>query len=295
MVNRAIVTGNFDGLHLGHQHLLNELKLLAAERGLKPCVLSFEPHTAIVTRKANEPFLITTSLEKRHLLERRFGIESLLLPFSEEFMKMESTQYLEDILFKKYGAKLWLHGFDHKFGKGARGRDQELDSRAHALGVEIVQSHAIYDGPEPVSSTRIRDCLKTGDIELANELLGNPFIIQGEVHKGDQIGRTIGFPTANLHINPWKLLPAHGVYGAKVEIEGREHIAAVHIGPRPSMNAQEIRVEAHILDFNEDIYCQNLKLELIFRVRTIMPFNSPEKLISQIEKDVKEIRAKLGN
>lgn len=294
-MKRAIVTGNFDGLHLGHQHLFNELKELAQERGLKPCVVSFEPHTALVTRKPKDPFLITTSAEKRHILETRHGIESQLLPFSEEFMKMESTQYLKEILVGQYGAQLWLLGFDHKFGHGARGRDSELDALATELGVEIIQSHAIYNGPEPVSSTRVRHFLEKGDIPKANELLGAPFVIQGEVYQGDQIGRQLGFPTANLLMNPWKLLPANGVYGAQVKINGQSYLAAVHIGPRPTLETQEIRVEAHILDFNQDIYCQNLKLELIFRVRTIMSFNDMDELKAQIEQDIQTIRITIGN
>lgn len=289
-MRRAIVTGNFDGLHLGHQYLFAELKELSRLRKLKPCVISFEPHTSIVTRKPKDPFLITTSIEKRHILESRHGMESQLIAFSEDFMKMSAIQYLEDILVGKFGAKLWLLGFDHRFGFGAEERSTELDNKAKQLGVELIQSKAVFDGSEPVSSTRVRSYLMQGEIPKANALLGSQYIIHGEVHRGDQIGRKMGFPTANLLVNPWKQLPAHGVYAAEVEIGAKRYLAAVHIGPRPTLGTHEIRVEAHILDFEKDIYCQNLQLELTFRIRSIMSFDSPEELVSQINDDIRLIR-----
>jgi riboflavin kinase / FMN adenylyltransferase len=291
-MKRAVVTGNFDGLHIGHEHLLLELKALAEKHGLRPCVVSFEPHTSIVTREPTEPFLLTSNLEKKYILEEKYGIELQILPFNEEFMTLSPQEYLQDILVGQLNAGLWLLGFNHTFGQGAQGRDQALNELAANLDVKLVQGEPIIKGSEPISSTRIRDLVRSGEVQTVNKLLTHPFSIYGKVITGDKIGRTIGFPTANVEIPEWKLLPLHGVYGGTIVINGIRHLCAVHIGPRPSVKNGEIRVEAHVFDFNQDIYSQMVQLELDFRVRTIKPFSDLDSLKTQIELDIQTVKAK---
>ncbi len=293
-MKRAIVTGNFDGLHAGHEYLLFELKALASQHDLKPCVVSFEPHTDIVTSEPTEPFILTTNLEKRHILEEFYGIELQLLPFNREFMELSSQDYLKKVLVDKLGAGLWLMGFNHTFGKGAKGRDDSLNTLAEDFGVILHQGEPILKGSEPISSTRIRNLISEGEIEEANKLLMQPYCIHGEVERGDQIGQTIGFPTANISISPWKLLPAHGVYGGTVKVHGQKYLCAVHIGPRPSVENLEIRVETHIFDFNQDIYSQSVQVELDFQVRGIRAFSELDELKTQIEFDIQSVKTKLG-
>jgi len=291
-MNRAIVTGNFDGIHLGHKQMLSDLKKLAQEHLLQPCLVSFEPHTAIVVRNAREPFLLTTTQEKADLLEKHFGIELKVIEFNQEFMKKSPIEYLEEVLVGEFDAKLWLMGFNHTFGEGGQSQSQELLEKAEELGVQLCTGTPFIQDAQPLSSTLIRDLIREGKVYEANQYLLSPYLLSGVVEHGDALGRTLGFPTANLKISEWKLLPGFGVYHGKTMIQGEKYECAVHIGPRPSLDSQEIRVEAHLIDFEGDLYDQFIEIEVLSQIRPPISFDFVEDLKAQINQDIETIRLK---
>lgn len=295
--NAVLTIGTYDGVHAGHQAIIQKINEIARSIHGESIVLTFDPHPRIVLNKDKEHLkLISTIDEKIELLES-FGLDNLVVtPFSKSFASTAAEDYVRDVLVHYFQPAVIVIGYDHKFGKGRSGNIDLL----RALGpqynfkVEEISAQTIHE--ISVSSTKVRNAISEGDIKEANTLLAHSFSLEGDVVHGDQIGRTLGFPTANIHIeDPYKLIPPVGVYAVWVELGSNRYMGALSISYRPTLKADgELRVEVFILDFDEDIYGENLKLILVDFVRKDETFESMEDLIVQMHKDVDQVRSILS-
>lgn len=299
-VETAISVGSYDGIHRGHRTVLNTLCQLAEDRGLAPAVVTFDQHPASVLRPENAPLLLTDH-EQRVELFASFGIEYLfLLHFDKERAATSSEDFVAEVLIERMNAKLVVVGSNFHFGEGRTGSVESLRDLGADLGFEVYGLDLLHedDAVEPVSSTAIRRALAGGDVEAANTMLGRAFEVRGEVIQGDQRGRTIGFPTANIAFDEGRAWPAKGVYAAWVTLpDGNRHPAAVNIGMRPTFhqNAERPLLEAHLIDFDGDLYGQNLRVEFMHFLRSERRFSGIDEIAAQLKQDVELARRKLGN
>jgi riboflavin kinase/FMN adenylyltransferase len=287
-VKNAVVTiGTFDGVHLGHRKIIERIKQLAKASGGETVILTFFPHPRMILHPEDQALkMINTMDEKAELLEQ-LGVDHLIItPFSRDFSNQTAEEYVRDILVNKIGTKKIVIGYDHRFGKDRMGGLSELQQMAPVYDFEVVEipEQDIHD--VAVSSTRIRNALLGDEIELANEFLGYSFFITGKVNRGDQIGRTIGYPTANILIEEtYKLIPADGIFAVKVILDGQEYKGMGYIGHRPTINGMTRNIEVNIFDFNRDIYTQDIRMEFLYYVRGDIKFTSLEDLTIQLGKD----------
>jgi riboflavin kinase/FMN adenylyltransferase len=238
--------------------------------------------------------MILNTLEEKEELMQLQGINHfIVLPFTKEFSEMSSTQFIEEYLFKRIGIKGLIMGHDHRFGKDRLGNSEQLAGSAEKFGFFIEEVDPFCIGSEKVSSTRIRNALFNGDIELANSMLSRNYSISGFVEKGHKIGRNIGFPTANIRPDyNYKLIPGDGVYAVKVLIDNKEFTGMLNIGIRPTVNKgnENKSIEVHIFDFNEDIYGKKISLMFYRRIRNELKFKSIEELKNQLTIDMRHIK-----
>jgi len=293
-IKNAVVTiGTFDGVHLGHRKIISRIKELAAETGGETVILTFFPHPRMIIHPEDQNLkLINTIHEKAELLEQ-LGVDHLIItPFSRDFSNQTAEEYIRNVLVEKIGTKKIVIGYDHRFGKDRLGGLKELQELGPAYGYEVIEipEQDIHD--VAISSTRIRNALLEGDIDLANEFLGYSFFISGKVNRGDQIGRTIGYPTANILVEEnYKLIPSDGIYAVKVYLDTVEHTGMGYIGQRPTINGMTRNIEVNIFDFNHDIYTQTIRMELLHYVRGDIKFESLEQLTAQLGKDKEDVLA----
>jgi len=293
-IKNAVVTiGTFDGVHLGHRKIISRIKELAAETGGETVILTFFPHPRMIIHPEDQNLkLINTIHEKAELLEQ-LGVDHLIItPFSRDFSNQTAEEYIRNVLVEKIGTKKIVIGYDHRFGKDRLGGLKELQELGPAYGYEVIEipEQDIHD--VAISSTRIRNALLEGDIDLANEFLGYSFFISGKVNRGDQIGRTIGYPTANIHVEEnYKLIPSDGIYAVRVYLDAVEHKGMGYIGQRPTINGMTRNIEVNIFDFNHDIYTQPIRMELLHYVRGDIKFESLEQLTTQLGKDKEDVLA----
>lgn len=282
-MKRAAVVGTFDGVHLGHRHLLATLRRLSAEHSLQPMVVTFTRHPLALMAPERVPAELTGAANRRTLLEAE-GFEVAVLDFNRELQSLTAAEFLE-MLNRCYGVQLFIIGFNNRIGSDRLGA-AELAGQTVG-GVEVV---AATENPEPgVSSSAIRRALAQGDIADANRMLGRPYAIEGTVVSGRQLGRTIGFPTANIETSPATALPAVGVYAGRM----LGHKAVVNIGRRPTVEGRTdapLSIEAHLLDFSGDIYGRQVKLEFMERLRGEQKFANLNELKQAIENDVRNAR-----
>ena len=292
-IKKSIVTiGTFDGVHAGHRTIINRIINLAKKRNGQSVLITFEPHPRFLINPQHRLKLLTTLEEKKSLLEK-LGLHHLVIaPFTKEFANQEAKNYVEDFLIKKIKPSVLVIGYDHHFGKGRSGNFNLLKQYAEQghFQLEEISKQLVEDAH--VSSTTIRKALELGDVREANNLLQSNFQLSGEVIIGDQRGRTIEFPTANLQISSdKKLIPPNGVYAVRAFIKNQCFSAVMNIGFRPTVTDKpELRLEVHLIDFDEDIYGENLKVEFIERIRAEKKFNSFEDLKKQIELDCESAR-----
>jgi len=288
----AVVTsGTYDGVHKGHQKILQRMIEVAESEGGETVLISFWPHPRMVLN--NDPGflkLLNTMDEKQELL-RNIGINHLILiPFTLEFAQTSSADFIKNILVDAIGTKKLIIGYNHRFGKNREGSFDNLvkDSAKYGFEVEEIPKHEIDD--LGISSTIIRRSLINGDIPTANRYLGHPFSINGLVIHGDKLGKTIGFPTANLQIEEaYKLIPGDGVYAVKVKVKGKEYNGMLNIGNRPTVDGTNHKIEVHILGFNNNIYQEIISIAFVKKIRDEKKFESLEHLKDQLEKDKKTI------
>jgi riboflavin kinase/FMN adenylyltransferase len=293
-VKNAVVTiGTFDGVHLGHRKIISRIKELAAEIGGETVILTFFPHPRMILHPEDQNIkLINTINEKAALLEQ-LGVDHLIItPFSRDFSNQTAEEYIRDILVEKIGTKKIVIGYDHRFGKDRQGGLAELQQLSPVYGYDVIEIPEQDIHEVAVSSTRIRQALLNDQIDLANEFLGYPFFITGKVMRGDQIGRTIGYPTANILIEEtYKLIPSDGIFAVKVYLDGKEYKGMGYIGQRPTINGMTRNIEVNIFDFNQDIYSHAIRMELLHYVRGDVKFESLEQLTAQLAKDKEDVLA----
>ena len=283
----VVATGFFDGVHVGHRHVIQQLVEAAAVRGDESMVVTFWPHPRNVLQKeARSLRLLTTLAQKRELL-LGMGVNRVeVLPFTKDFSSMTMREYLS-LLIEKYGAKTILLGYDNRVGSDAAGAD-EVAAAAVELGLEVLKTEMVpSEKGYAVSSTKIRARLEEGDVEGASAMLGYDYSLHGVVVAGNRLGRTIGFPTANMQLyEPLKLVPGNGVYFVKVRTLEKEYFGMCNIGCRPTVGTGNSRtIETHIFDFDEDIYGLDLEVTFLSRIREEIRFDSLDELRVQLEKD----------
>ena len=285
----VVTTGFFDGVHLGHRHVLETVVSSARERGEEAVVVTFWPHPRTVLQQDARDFRILSSLEEKKALLAAAGIDRVeVIPFTRRFASHTAVQYLE-LLRDRYGASLVVMGYDNRIGSDKR-TAQEICAISPVPVVTVspvISSEAEGGvGKSPISSTKIRKALAEGDVEAANAMLGYSYGLYGVVVAGNRMGRTIGFPTANMQLyEPLKLVPGDGVYAVDVEVTGNVFKGMCNIGTRPTVGGTSRTIETHILDFSEDIYGLPLRLRFLRRIRDERKFPSLDALRQQLELD----------
>jgi len=288
-LNSAITIGTFDGLHIAHQAIIRKTREIARINSGRSVIITFDPHPRKVIDGVNSPKMLMTLDEKIEMIEK-LGITVdllLVIPFTKEFSKLSSEYFFKEILFNKIGFNNLIIGYDHFFGKNREGNVEFLKrmKEKFPFNLSIVDKIVIDDSV--VNSTRIRNFLLNGEIVKANKLLGWNYFLSGRVIKGDMRGRQLGFPTANLKINNTdKLIPKNGVYFIKIFLDKKQYFGFLNIGFRPTfVESKDIFIEAHIFDFNENIYDKEIKIEFIEFLREEQKFNSAEELTNQLKID----------
>jgi|TARA_B110000261_G_C13053167_1_gene345052 riboflavin kinase/FMN adenylyltransferase len=285
--NAVVTTGTFDGVHLGHRTIINQLKKIADNYNGETVVLTFHPHPRLVLQKNSNIKLLGTINERIKLLEE-IGVDHLIiLPFTKEFSRISSLEFVKDILFNKIGTKKLVIGYDHHFGRNREGSFEHLIEFGPLYGFDIEEIPAINIKDVNISSTKIREALETGNIKKAKEYLGRNYSLSGIVVTGNQLGRSIGFPTANIKIEEsYKLIPEIGVYAVNIFHEKRNYQGMLNIGFRPTIGNQlEISIEVHIFDFNGNLYGQVITVEFVNKIRDERHFKDIEQLKKQLEID----------
>lgn len=291
-VKKAVVTiGTFDGVHLGHRKIITRIKELAGMCGGESVILTFFPHPRMILHPEDDSIkLINTISEKAELLGQ-LGVDHLIItPFSRDFSNQTAEDYIRDVLVNKIGTKKIVIGYDHRFGKDRRGGLDDLLHLSPVYDFEVIEIPEQDINDVAVSSTRIREALLTADIDLANTFLGYPFFITGKVIRGDQIGRQIGYPTANIHIEEkYKLIPADGIFAVKVNHDGQDYTGMAYIGSRPTINGMTRNIEVNLFNFDKEIYNETVRMSFYHYVRGDIKFNGLDELKAQIARDKEEV------
>ncbi len=292
----ALTIGNFDGVHLGHQALFKKVVELAGKRGGDKVALTFHPHPMKVLRPDNPPKLIST-LEQKVELIMEAGIEHLLcIPFTREFASTSATEFVEKILYCTIGLEDLVVGYDYAFGRGREGDIDFLKTMGHKLGFHVHVIPPVKIEGIIVSSTAIREFVKKGDMRMVRKMLGRFYQIRGLVKRGKRRGGpVVGFPTANLSINPEDLCPKPGVYAVQVIHGERLYNGVVNIGFNPTFHDGKLGAEVHIFNFNREIYGHEIKVNVVARIRDEKRFPGPDELAEQIRKDIEKAKKILGS
>tara|TARA_B100000965_G_scaffold343395_1_gene313068 strand:- start:143 stop:1081 length:939 start_codon:yes stop_codon:yes gene_type:complete len=285
--SKSILTiGTFDGVHLGHQKIITSLVTKAKQKSLQANILTFFPHPRMVLQKESNLKLIDTLEEKQNLLSE-LGIDNLIIqPFSKEFSKLTAIEFTRDVLVNELRISALMIGYDHRFGKNREASVEDLIRYGQSYNFEVNVIPAQDISSITVSSTKIRDAIKISDFKKVNQFLGRPYELNGKVIKGNGVGRTIKYPTANIEIKEiYKLIPPKGVYLVKIYLGENEFSGMMNIGNRPTINGLNQTIEVHIFDFDKDIYGKNLKVCFLKKIRKEKKFDSLPSLKSQLKKD----------
>lgn len=295
----VVTIGNFDGVHRGHQEILAKVVGRARSLGGQSVAYTFKPHPQIALNPDAKVELIVTYEEKRELLAQ-MGIDVMIEePFSRDFSNIKPETFFTEVILRRLGAASVIVGYDFGFGKGREGHLEQLEKFCADAGVELEIVRPLKDGSEVISSSKIRELIKQGNVESVPKFLGRYFSYRGNVVKGDGRGRKIGFPTANLRVEDKIALP-NGVYATKVTVAGEHHFGATNVGVRPTFYQDQESgmalpklVEAHLLDFNADIYGHTVDIHFVKKIRDEFRFSGVESLVAQISQDVIKCREAL--
>jgi riboflavin kinase/FMN adenylyltransferase len=285
--NPVVTTGMFDGVHLGHQKIISRLKEVAQEQNGETVILTFYPHPRMVLfPEDNELELLNTQKEKIELLEK-YGIDHLIIyPFTKEFSRLSSVEFVRNILVNKIKTKRLVIGYNHHFGRNREGSFEHLKEYGPLYGFEVEEIPAQDVDHVEISSTKIRNALHAGDIKTATTFLGHLYSISGKVVEGLKLGRTIGYPTANIIIgDKYKLIPGDGIYTVKIKYDDKTFDGMLSIGNNPTIEGKGRSIEVNIFGFDNNIYNQELTIYFIDRLRDEMKFNNLEELKDQLIKD----------
>jgi riboflavin kinase/FMN adenylyltransferase len=290
--NNAVLTiGSFDGVHSGHQHIIEQLTNMAHKIGGETVLLTFYPHPRIelALQRGEKPDvkLLTTLAEKASLLEK-YGINHLVvIPFNKAFSELSPDAYIQDFLVNHFHPKCIVIGYDHRFGKGRVGDIDYLRKFESQYNYRLAEISPQEVDDIAVSSTKVRNAVSIGDVTLAQKLMGHPYRLSGKVIYGQQIGRTLGFPTANISVeSPYKIIPPYGIYSVMVHHQSQDYKGMLYIGDRPSLDdGMQMSIEVHIFGFDKDIYHQELQVDFIDYLRADAKFENLAALKMQLEQD----------
>ncbi len=284
---KTIVTiGTFDGVHIGHQKIIEKLIQESKSSDSESLILTFFPHPRMVLHETSSIKLLNTINEKSSLLEK-MGLDNLVIhPFDKEFSNLSAEEFVKTILVDLFNVQKIIIGYDHRFGKNRAANIENLIEFGEKYGFEVEQISAQEIDSVSVSSTKIRVAITNGNMAVANEFLGYDYLLSGKIIQGKQLGRTIGFPTANLKIKEnYKLIPKIGVYIVKSILQEKTVFGIMNIGLNPTVNGEDLSIEVHFLDFDSDIYDTEITVSVIERIRDEQKFTSIDILKSQIQKD----------
>ncbi|MCW3805265.1 bifunctional riboflavin kinase/FAD synthetase [Plebeiibacterium marinum] len=290
----VITIGMFDGVHAGHKSLIKEVTNIGREKDLAPTILTFWPHPRMVLNKGDEKLQFLTTLDEKTRIISQLDIEQLiLLPFSKDLASKTAEEFIVDFLINRLKMKHLVVGFNHRFGRDRLADFSVYKKFAEEYGFGITKVNPILNKDAVVSSTAIRNFLSIGNITEANRVLGYQYSIFGTVKGGQQLGRKLGYPTANISPNEhYKLIPAIGVYACKIHVIGKEYGGMLNIGIRPtvSSDSEDLSIEVHILDFNQDVYSEEVLITFVEKIRDEKKFAGIEELKAQLKNDEMKIR-----
>jgi riboflavin kinase/FMN adenylyltransferase len=290
----VVTIGVFDGVHRGHQEIISHTVKRGRDLGVQSVVVTFDPHPSEVVRPGSHPAILTAPARKAELIEALGADVLCVLPFTPEFSRLSAEQFVHDVLVEHLHAALVVVGENFRFGHKAAGDRALLTRLGRTFGFGVEEAPLVSDNGTVFSSTYIRACVDAGDVAAAAAALGRPHRIEGVVVRGDQRGRQLGFPTANLLFSEHTAIPGDGVYAAWLVRRGQRLAAAVSVGTNPTFSGQERRVEAFVLDFEGDLYGERVALDFVGHLREMRRYNSVDPLLRQIEQDVADTRAVLG-
>ena len=315
--NAAVTIGTFDGVHLGHQKIIAQLKEEAKKINGETVILTFFPHPRMILHPEDQSIKLITTMPEKAELMKQLGVDHLIItPFTRDFSNLSPEEYIKNVLVDKIGTKRIVIGYDHRFGKDRQGGLSELQTFAHTYNYTVTEIAEQDINDIAISSTRIRTALQKGNIEEANEFLGHCFPLNGKVIKGDQIGRTLGYPTANIFIEEdYKLIPSDGIYAVEVSVQAAKnknqeitnpympettfseqvYFGMAYIGHRPTINGISQNIEVNIFDFTQDIYHSKIRLTFRNFIRHDIKFSSLEELKNQLAQDKIDVLKKLEN
>jgi riboflavin kinase/FMN adenylyltransferase len=284
--------GTFDGIHLGHWSVLEEINRRAAETGRRSVLVTFDPHPLRIVRPEHAPQLLTTPVEKKEILAESGLDYAIFLSFTRALSRYEPRRFVEEILLGRLGVEELVIGYDHGFGKDRSGDPDTLRAIGAELGFSVDMVAEVHAADGPVSSSRIRKAVAAADMAEARACLGRPYSVRGVVVRGDGRGRGLGFPTANLRVAERdKLVPPQGIYAVRAVLRSGTYRGALHLGPRPTFKGSPSTIELHVLDFDADIYGEEVRVDFVQRLREIRPFATVEALVEQMKEDVEAARA----
>ena len=287
--------GCFDGVHRGHRYLVRQLCQVGEERRMPTALITFPVHPRQVMQADYQPQLLSCLPQKEALLQTLDADYCIMLPFTRQLSQLSAREFMA-LLCNRFNVRALVIGYDHRFGHNREDGFEQYVNYGRKLGMEVIQASPYNEGKTKVSSSEIRRLLQEGYVEKAQELLTYPYTLQGTIVNGYKVGRTIGFPTANIAVDePYKVLPKVGVYAVFVYITGKRYKGMLYIGKRPTVNnGNNQTVEVHILDFSGDIYDNRISVSFIYHIREDIKFDSLETLKEQLEKDRKEVNKRLS-
>lgn len=285
--NAVVTIGTFDGVHIGHRKIIQQLTTIAEKENGSPVVLTFFPHPRMVLQPEDNDLKLITTLHERIDLLKSLGVQHLIIqPFDKDFSRLSAVEFVRDYLVGKIGTKTLVIGYDHHFGRNREGSYRDLEEMAPAYNFRLVEIPQQLVNDTAVSSTKIRSALLAGDIKSASKLLGYPYFFSGKVIDGNKVGRSIGYPTANISVaENYKLLPGNGIYAVQVEWNGQRFNGMLYIGFRSLVRDSVLSIEVNIFNFNKDIYNENLTVFIMEKIRNDRKINSIGELKKLLDQD----------
>ncbi|MGB4080259.1 MAG: bifunctional riboflavin kinase/FAD synthetase [Bacteroidia bacterium] len=288
----VLTQGTFDGVHFGHKKILSQVVSEAKKMKGESVLLTFYPHPRLVLNPDKNDLKLLSTIEEKTELVADLGIDYLIIiPFTQEFSQLSASAFVKIILVDKIHIAKLIIGYDHRFGRGREGGIEQMKELAELHHFQLAEIPAQDISESIVSSTKIRQALLIGDVQLANQYLGTRYVISGKVEEGHQRGRTLGFPTANIRLDSsFKLVPLNGVYAVWVCIDKKKYPGMLNIGYNPTFEENKWSLEVHVFDFSENVYNKQISVEFVARHRSEQKFDSPDSLIKALRMDEKKIR-----
>lgn len=283
--------GTFDGIHLGHRTVLEEIRSRAESTGRRSILVTFDPHPLSIVRPEHAPLLLTTPVEKKEILAESGVHFAVFLSFTDALSRYEPRRFVQEILVDRLGVEELVIGYDHGFGRDRAGDPDTLRAIGEELGFTVDVVAPVSATGQAISSSRIRSLLLERRVRDARACLGRPYSIRGVVVRGDGRGRGLGFPTANLRVSERdKLIPPQGIYAVRGVLRRGTYGGALHLGPRPTFKGSPPTIELHLLDFDDDIYGEEVRVDFIEHLRSVERFTSVDALLGEIRRDVEKAR-----